>query len=35
MGLDAGDRAALAVPMSHVTGVIALIAAMVRAGGTR
>ena len=34
MGLDARDRAVVAVPMSHVTGVIALIAAMVRAAGT-
>ena len=31
MGLTASDRAVVAVPMSHVTGVIALIAAMVRA----
>jgi long-chain acyl-CoA synthetase len=31
MGLSAADRALVAVPMSHVTGVIALIAAMVRA----
>lgn len=31
MGLTARDRAVVAVPMSHVTGVIALIAAMVRA----
>jgi long-chain acyl-CoA synthetase len=31
MGLTAADRALVAVPMSHVTGVIALIAAMVRA----
>jgi len=31
MGLTAQDRALVAVPMSHVTGVIALIAAMVRA----
>jgi long-chain acyl-CoA synthetase len=30
MGLTANDRAVVAVPMSHVTGVIALIAAMVR-----
>jgi O-succinylbenzoic acid--CoA ligase len=30
MGLVAADRAVVAVPMSHVTGVIALIAAMVR-----
>ena len=34
MGLAARDRSVVAVPMSHVTGVIALIAAMVRAGGT-
>ena len=34
MGLEARDRAVVAVPMSHVTGVIALIAAMVRAAGT-
>ncbi|HEY5829834.1 MAG: class I adenylate-forming enzyme family protein [Hyphomicrobiaceae bacterium] len=34
MGLEARDRAVIAVPMSHVTGVIALIAAMVRAAGT-
>ena len=31
MGLTSSDRAVVAVPMSHVTGVIALIAAMVRA----
>jgi O-succinylbenzoic acid--CoA ligase len=31
MGLTARDRALVAVPMSHVTGVIALIAAMTRA----
>jgi long-chain acyl-CoA synthetase len=31
MGLTPVDRAVVAVPMSHVTGVIALIAAMVRA----
>jgi len=31
MGLTASDRAVVAVPMSHVTGVIALVAAMVRA----
>ncbi len=31
MGLNARDRALAAVPLSHVTGVIALIAAMVRA----
>ena len=34
MGLTARDRAVVAVPMSHVTGVVALIAAMVRAAGT-
>jgi long-chain acyl-CoA synthetase len=33
MGLRAGDRSALAVPASHVTGLIAVIAAMWRAGG--
>ena len=32
MGLRSTDRAIVAVPMSHVTGVIALIAAMVRVG---
>jgi acyl-CoA synthetase (AMP-forming)/AMP-acid ligase II len=31
MGLTARDRSVVAVPMSHVTGVVALIAAMVRA----
>ena len=31
MGLNASDRALAAVPLSHVTGVIALIAAMTRA----
>jgi O-succinylbenzoic acid--CoA ligase len=31
MGLTSSDRAVAAVPMSHVTGVVALIAAMVRA----
>jgi long-chain acyl-CoA synthetase len=31
MGLTSSDRAVVAVPMSHVTGVIALIAAMTRA----
>jgi acyl-CoA synthetase (AMP-forming)/AMP-acid ligase II len=31
MGLTSSDRAVVAVPMSHVTGVIALIAAMLRA----
>ena len=31
MALAASDRAVVAVPMSHVTGVIALVAAMVRA----
>lgn len=34
MALTAQDRAIVAVPMSHVTGVIALIAAMVRAAAT-
>jgi long-chain acyl-CoA synthetase len=34
MGLTASDRAVVAVPMSHVTGVIALVAAMVRAAAT-
>jgi acyl-CoA synthetase (AMP-forming)/AMP-acid ligase II len=34
MGLTARDRSVIAVPMSHVTGVIALIAAIVRAAGT-
>jgi O-succinylbenzoic acid--CoA ligase len=34
MGLTARDRATVAVPMSHVTGVIALIATMVRAAAT-
>jgi acyl-CoA synthetase (AMP-forming)/AMP-acid ligase II len=34
MGLNERDRAVVAVPMSHVTGVIALIAAMARAAGT-
>ena len=33
MGLTKQDRAVLAVPMSHVTGVVALIAAMVHAAG--
>ncbi|CAN7230740.1 AMP-binding protein [Pseudorhodoferax sp. LjRoot39] len=33
MGLRAGDRSALAVPASHVTGLIAIIAAMVHVGG--
>src|SRR5689334_6305037 len=33
MGLTASDRAVAAVPMSHVTGVIALIAAMLRVAG--
>lgn len=32
--LTAGDRAALAVPASHVTGLVALIAAIVHVGGT-
>lgn len=34
LGLTHADRAALAVPASHVTGLIALIAAMVHVGGT-
>ncbi|HJZ34529.1 MAG TPA: class I adenylate-forming enzyme family protein [Hyphomicrobiaceae bacterium] len=34
MALGAGDRALVAVPMSHVTGVIALVAAMVRVAAT-
>jgi len=34
MGLRANDRSIVAVPMSHVTGVVALIAAMVRAAAT-
>jgi long-chain acyl-CoA synthetase len=34
MRLDAADRSALAVPASHVTGLVATIAAMWRVGGT-
>ena len=34
MGLTAHDRCVVAVPMSHVTGVVALIAAIVHLGGT-
>ena len=34
MGLGPADRSVIAVPMSHVTGVVALIATMVRAAGT-
>jgi acyl-CoA synthetase (AMP-forming)/AMP-acid ligase II len=34
MGLSADDRSIVAVPMSHVTGIVALIAAMVRAAAT-
>jgi long-chain acyl-CoA synthetase len=34
MGLTQRDRAVVAVPMSHVTGVVALVAAMVCAAGT-
>ncbi len=34
MALTPADRAVVAVPMSHVTGVIALIAAMTRAAAT-
>jgi O-succinylbenzoic acid--CoA ligase len=33
MGVRTGDRSALAVPASHVTGLIAVIAAMVHVGG--
>jgi len=33
MGLGRGDRAALAVPASHVTGLVAIVAAMWRVGG--
>ncbi len=33
MGLGPNDRAALAVPASHVTGLVAIVAAMWRAGG--
>ncbi|MBP6901647.1 MAG: acyl--CoA ligase [Burkholderiaceae bacterium] len=34
MGLTAADRSALAVPASHVTGLIAIVAAMLQVGGT-
>ena len=34
MGLKAGDRAALAVPASHVTGLIAVILSLLHVGGT-
>ena len=34
MGLKSNDRSVVAVPMSHVTGVVASIAGMVRAAGT-
>ncbi len=34
MGLRSGDRSALAVPASHVTGLIATIASMLYVGGT-
>jgi long-chain acyl-CoA synthetase len=34
MAIDARDRSVIAVPMSHVTGVVALIATMVRAAAT-
>jgi acyl-CoA synthetase (AMP-forming)/AMP-acid ligase II len=34
MGLTRQDRSVVAVPMSHVTGVVALIAAIVRVAGT-
>lgn len=33
-GLSAADRALVAVPMSHVTGAVALVVAIVSAGGT-
>jgi O-succinylbenzoic acid--CoA ligase len=33
MGLNADDRSALAVPASHVTGLIAIVAAMLAVGG--
>ncbi len=33
MGLRADDRSALAVPASHVTGLVAIVAAMVHVGG--
>jgi O-succinylbenzoic acid--CoA ligase len=34
MGLTSGDRSVVAVPMSHVTGIVALIAGIARAAGT-
>jgi long-chain acyl-CoA synthetase len=34
MGLSARDRSVVAVPMSHVTGLVALIAALVRVAGS-
>jgi O-succinylbenzoic acid--CoA ligase len=34
MGLKSGDRAALAVPASHVTGLIAVIVSLLHVGGT-
>lgn len=34
MGLDAQDRAAVVVPLSHVTGLVALMMAMMRCAGT-
>ena len=34
MGLRAGDRSALAVPASHVTGLVAIILALAHVGGT-
>ena len=34
MGLNPGDRAIAAVPLSHVTGIVALVAAMMRAAAT-
>jgi acyl-CoA synthetase (AMP-forming)/AMP-acid ligase II len=33
-GLHAGDRALMAVPATHVTGLVAILLTMVRAGGT-
>jgi acyl-CoA synthetase (AMP-forming)/AMP-acid ligase II len=34
MGLTSGDRSVVAVPMSHVTGIVALIAGITRVAGT-
>ena len=34
MGLTSSDRSVIAVPMSHVTGIVALIAGIARAAGT-